>query len=363
MTQRTQARVRLGFISADHLHFRGLMKASLECPTAEVVGMVVDDAEHREFLSKEFSGVTVYESAAALYEQARPQAIITCRDNRNAAAVVAEAADRGVHVMKEKPMAASLSLADEMLTTANRHGVRLMVNWPTNWAPAFHHAKRLVDEGAIGRVWQVYSRSGHGGPPADYLRRDPIARVGWGWLIDADLNGGGAYIDFCSYGAVTSRWFMGQPSRVMAMGGRYSKDFFTVDDNAILVLGYPKGHSVCEGTWTQPAVPVRIPLMIYGTEGAIAVSGAREVQLARRPQPGDSRGARGADTETIEAPPLPEHYASAPAYFTHCLLEDRPFEGIVSPELGRDAQEILEAGLISMAGGEEVGLPLKSFLQ
>jgi predicted dehydrogenase len=352
----TQARVRLGFVSADHLHFRGLLRAALECATADVVGMVVDDAEHREFLSREFSGVTVYASADELYERAKPQAIVTTRDNRNAVEVVAEAAARGVHVMKEKPMAATLQLADEMLTTANRSGVRLMINWPTNWAPSFHHARLLVDEGAIGRVWQVHSRSGHGGPPADYLKRDPVARVGWGWLIDSELNGGGAYVDFCSYGAVTSRLLMGQPSRVYALGGRYSKDFFTVEDNAILILGYSRGHSVCEGTWTQPAVPLRQPTMIYGVDGAIAVTGPREVQVARRKADGST------ETETLTSPELPAHFASAPAYFTHCLLHEQPFEGIVSADLSRDAQEILEAGVLAMDSGEEMGLPLKSFL-
>ena len=65
-------------------------------------------------------------------------------------------------------------------------------------------------------------------------------------MIERETNGGGAAIDFCSYGAVLSRWIMGQPSRVIALGGRYIKDFFTVDDNAIMVLGYPHGHSVCE---------------------------------------------------------------------------------------------------------------------
>ena len=80
--------------------------------------------------------MTLYDSADELYERGRPQAIVTCRDNRNAVEVVAEAAGRGVHVMKEKPMAATLQLADEMLTTANRSAVRLMINWPTNWAPS-----------------------------------------------------------------------------------------------------------------------------------------------------------------------------------------------------------------------------------
>lgn len=353
----TPQRIRLGFISADHLHFPGIMRAALECPTAEVVGMVVDDDEHRAFLANRFSGVTVYASAEELYEKGAPQAIVTCRDNKHAVEVVAEAAVRGLPAMKEKPMAATLALAERMVATTNRYGTRLMINWPTNWQPAFHYAKQLVDEGRIGQVWQVHSRSGHGGPPADYLKRDPVARIGWGWLIDRELDGGGAYIDFCSYGAVMSRWIMGQPSRVVALGGRYSKDFFTVDDNAVLVLGYPKGHSVCEGTWTQPAVPVRIPTMIYGTEGAIALTGSDEVQLARR-------GAGGQpETETLKAPALPAQYASAPAYFTHCLLHDQPFEGIVNPAIARDAQEVLEAGIRSMASGREVGLPLPSFLE
>ena len=73
---------------------------------------------------------------------------------------------------------------------------------------------------------------------------------------------------------------MGQPSKVLALGGRCSKDFFTVDDNAILVLGYPRGHSLCEGTWTQPAVRGRLPTIIYGQTGAIAVTGQTELQLA-----------------------------------------------------------------------------------
>ncbi len=189
--------------------------------------------------------------------------------------------------------------------------------------------------------------------------RGPKDRVGWGWLIERETNGGGAAIDFCSYGAVLSRWIMGQPSRVTGMGGRYSKDFFTVEDNAIMILGYPGGHSVCEGTWTQPAVAAKIPTMIYGTDGAIALTGQTELTLANRGQSGELSST---DTETITAPDLPAHYASAPAYFTHCLLHDEPFQGIVSPELSRDAQEILEAGLASMAQGKEVGLPLKPFL-
>ncbi len=350
-------KLRLGFVSAAHLHTRGLLRAAYDCPQAEIVGLAEPDEALRSHLAGQFPGLAVYAGAAELYERGRPQAIVTCADNRAAAGVVAEAAARGVHIMKEKPLAADLQLAEGMLIAAARGGVRLMVNWPTNWQPALHHAKRLIEEGCIGRVWQVHHRAGHGGPPADYQQRDPVARVGWGWLIDRQRNGGGAYVDFCSYGAALSRWLMGQPSRVTALGGRYAKEFFAVEDNAILILGYPRGHSVCEGTWTQPATPLRQPLMIYGTEGTIAVTGATELALATRPSGGGQ-----AEPEQLSAPALPEHFRSGPAYFVHQLLADQPFEGLVSAAVSRDAQEILQAGWNAMQSGCEVGLPLKAYL-
>jgi len=354
-----EQQVRLGFVGGDHLHFGGLLQSALECETADVVGMVIEDPELRSFFASKHSGVPVFETAEALYETGRPTAIVTCADNLNAADVIADAAARGVHVMKEKPMAASLDIAEQMATTAALHGVRLMINWPTNWSPANHHAKKLIDSGEIGDVWQVHHRAGHGGPPATYLTGSPVGRVGWGWLVDRERNGGGAAIDFCSYGAVLSRWIMGQPSRVLAIGGRYSKEFFTVEDNAVMILGYPRGHSICEGTWTQPAIPVPIPPMVYGDKGAIAITGQHELSVANTGGPGERSSREG---RTIEAEALPPRYGSAVAYFTHCLLRDEPFQGMVDPRISRDSQEILEAGMMSMATGTEVTLPLSPFL-
>ena len=48
--------------------------------------------------------------------------------------------------------------------------------------------------------------------------------------------------------------------------------------------------------------------------------------------------------------------------FTSALLWDEPFPALTTPALGRDAQEIVEAGLASMRTGQRVGLPLASFL-
>ena len=39
-------------------------------------------------------------------------------------------------------------------------------------------------------------------------------------------------------------------------------------------------------------------------------------------------------------------------------VHDLPFDGMVSADLSRDAQEILEAGMTAMTSGKEVELPL-----
>jgi predicted dehydrogenase len=346
--------VRLAFVGGEHVHFAGVLASALASPTTEVVGFSISDGELRRQFAHSHPDIPAFAEAGELYDKTSPQAIVTCADNRRAAQVVADAADRGLHIMKEKPLAADFAEARAMAEITGRRGVRLMVNWKTSWHPAMHTAKRLVEEGEIGRPLGIYHRDGHGGPPASYASDGPVARVGWAWLIDREANGGGAAVDFCCYGAAISRWFMGQPAHVQAYGGNYAKDFFSVEDNGIMVLGYPRGHSVAEGTWSQPGIPVRLPTMIYGEKGAIAVVSRTEVRLAL----GVPGQLAASDAEVVAAGPLPPHFRSGPDYFTYSLLHDEPFVGLPSLEVSLDAQEILEAGLRSMSSGQRVDLPL-----
>ena len=350
----TERRIRLAFVGGEHLHFARLLGEALAAPNAEVVGFAIADDELRAHFAAAHPAVPAFASGAALYAATDPEAIITCADNVAGAEIAIDAAARGLHVMKEKPMAASLALAEAMLAAVTTHGTRLMVNWPNNWTPALHLAGRLVAEGAIGRVWQVRYRSAHGGPPADAAEQGPVARVGWAWLMDGTRNGAGAAIDYCGYGAVVSRWLMGQPERVMAMGGRYVRSHFTVDDNAVMVLGYPAGQAIVEASWSYPAVAAPIPPQILGERGAIAILSETEVSLANQGNAGEHSST---DTARLTAPALPVHMRSAPAYFCHCLLHGEPFAGIVGAGLSRDAQAIMEAGLRSMASGAAVALP------
>ena len=222
-----------------------------------------------------------------------------------------------------------------------------MVNWPTAWSRSLRTAKRLVDEGAIGDIWQLTWRGGHCGP--DELG---CSEHFCGFLFDPDLNGAGAFNDYGGYGSSICAWFLGSPSSVVGVAGRLLKRHLPVDDNGMMILRYP--HAMCrlEMTWTE-AVAHKPPhdVVIYGTEGTL-ISG-QEVAVYTR---SDKDGKTGPLDE------LPSEQGNGPEHFVACLRSEAEPEGLTNADLSRDAQEIMEAGLLSAVNGLTVSFPVEHHL-
>ena len=51
-----------------------------------------------------------------------------------------------------------------MIAAVDKAGIRMAINWPLAWYPTHVTAKRLVDEGAIGRISEVHYYDGNRGP-------------------------------------------------------------------------------------------------------------------------------------------------------------------------------------------------------
>jgi len=118
------------------------------------------------------------------------------------------------------------------------------------------------------------------------------------------------------------------------------------DDNAIIVAKYKHAFGVSEASWTQPTGYAGSNPIAYGTKGSLAVSQGNIVLC--RP---------GQEPKTI-TPPAPEYpYRSGPEYLLYCIENQAPVEGLCSPKVSRDAQEILQAGLRSADSGTTITLP------
>ncbi len=309
----------------------------------------------RDRARDEFGIDRLYDDYARLMEKEKPDAVLIFVDNAGSASLVELAASYGAPMMVEKPMADTLANAERMRVAAVNAGVPLMINWPTAWQPAIRHALTLAQDGAVGDIYRFSFRGGHRGP-----KEYGCSPYFYGWLYDRERNGAGAYIDYCGYGVSMARLLCGVPSRVSATIGHLVKPDIAVDDNAILTLRYQHAMAVIEATWSASGpVPDGGPT-IWGRAGTLTVqrdSGRREgdvrgegvIRLTSDDEP---------DGRFIDPPALPEGERSAVQYFLSRLANDRPIDGLMSMEVGRDTQEILEAGLRSERDGRVVSLPL-----
>jgi predicted dehydrogenase len=299
------------------------------------------------------AGVQVHETYGALLERIDLDAVLVFADNRTSAELGVEALGRGLPVMLEKPMAADLAGAEALLAAARAARAPLMINWPTAWRPALRHGLALVASGAVGEPVQVSHRGGHAGP-----REFGCSAQFTGWLYDAHRNGGGALVDYCGYGAILCRTLLGRPAAVTAVAAHLRKDGLAAEDNAVVVLRYPRALGLLEASWTQIGAEPALAMVVYGDAGSLLVHQPRPTRAGQRAGPGKVQLVTGDHGEWIDPPALPADEHDGPTYFLTRLAAGRPVEGLCAPEVGRDVQEVLAAALRSSATGREVTLPL-----
>ncbi len=333
---------RVGFASLVHDHVWGELNRWKAHPNVEIVGAGDVNAELRDQF-KAASGVdTVYDSWQELLEKEELDIVQACAENNAGAEIVEAAAAKGMHVVSEKPMAARLAQADRMLKAAQDAGTYLMINWPTAWSPALNTTIKLIQDGAIGDVFYFKWRSAHNGP-----KEIGCSRYFYEWLYDEEKNGAGALMDYCCYCADMCAYLLGKPEQVTAFRGTFVKDYPLPDDNAVILMKYGNAFGITEASWTQKTGYVTPNPVVYGTEGALTVTG-NQVNLSPA----------GSDAKIIDPDPLPEGKRNAAEYFIHCIETEEPIDGLCCPYISRDAQEILEAGLVSADSGIVVNLPM-----
>lgn len=339
------AKLRVGVLGLSHDHVWENVHTLVERDDTELVGAAEPREELRQKFQTEF-GIDATADSETFLDRGGLDAVYIFSSNTDGASLAVAAEERGLHVLIEKPMAATLTQAEAMLAGARRNNVRLMVNWPFAWWPQLQHALRLADDGVVGDLWQVKYRAAHAGPQE--LGCSPAF---CDWLFDPQLNGGGALMDYCCYGVVLARVLMGVPNRVTALTGRFCKENITVEDNAFLAMTYPRGMATAEGSWTQVGKLTSYTTALYGSAGTLLVEprdGGR-LFLATADDPKGSE---------VEVPRPAEQLKNSAAHFVHGIRTGEPFQPLCQDRICRDTQEILEGGLQSVEAGSEISLPL-----
>jgi predicted dehydrogenase len=295
-------RYRLGIIGFAHMHIYYLAALFGEHPQVEWVACA--DTPHppelrvapftRDWNRQQIVELQkipqVYDDYHEMLRREKLDIVLVTSENAQHPDVVEACAAAGVHVCVEKPMAMSLADGLRMARACQAAGTTLLVNWPITWSGQSQAAKRLLDEGVIGRVLEVKWRSGHTGPLGPSVRHPGVkesseemtgSERGATWWHKA-ATGGGAMIDYCCYGGLVSRWYIGeQATAALGMRANLDSPWGEADDNAVILVRYPSAIALIEGSWTTWNHGVATGPIVYGTEGTLVVDSKAADQSVR----------------------------------------------------------------------------------
>jgi predicted dehydrogenase len=270
--------LRLGIAGFSHSHVHGILRRTGS--DVQIVGIAEKDRALAERYAKRYGVDTalIFASLEDMIARTRPEAVAAFGPTDEHRPVVDACAPRGIHVMVEKPLAFDRSEALAMRALATRNRIHLLTNLETSWYPSVHAMRALVnDEGAIGEVRKVVVHDGHKGPKEIDVEPEFFA-----WLTDPVRNGGGAITDFGCYGANLMTWLMkGEaPETVFAVTQQIKPAIYPrVDDEATLVLTYPRAQAILQASWNWPFS--RKDMEVYGETGYVLVPDRNTLRVRR----------------------------------------------------------------------------------
>lgn len=247
-----------GFIGASDIAKHKMLAAIRNTPDCEVVSVYSSNLER----GRAYAAATQIAHAASSLDDllANPAVnavyISTTNDLHHAQTLAA--AKAGKHVICEKPLAMSLTEAQDMLAACNAAGVILATNHHLRNSAAHHKMRELIAAGAIGKP--IAARVFH----AVYLRESLQ-----GWRLDKPEAGGGVVLDIVVHDVDTLRFVLqAEPTEVVSLSQHFGMSSSTVEDGSMAVFRFDNG--VIAQVHTAFTVPYAgNGFEVHGTEGSL----------------------------------------------------------------------------------------------
>ena len=215
---------RVGILSFAHVHAPAYAACLKQLPEVELVGIADDDADRGQSAARQF-GTRYFATYEELLAADLDGAIITAENSKHLA-LTDLAAEAGVHVLCEKPIATTMAAGREMIERCRQAGVKLMICFPCRYSPSVQAVKRTLDAGQM---------------PA-------------GWFTDKELAGGGAVIDHTVHVMDLVHWFWDSPVKtVYAEIGQGLLWDIGIDDSGLVSFQLQNGiFGTLDTSWSRP---------------------------------------------------------------------------------------------------------------
>lgn len=286
---------KVGIIGLRHLHPKAYLPLFANSGLANVVGAMEADAGVRETF-RNATGVPAYSNLEELLDNAQPDVAAIFLPHNECAAAAEACAERGIHLMVEKPVAESAAAVDRIIHAARKHRVKFTTGYCWRYHPAAQRIKQLVDAGALGKLVSAEGRCAAG-------RLQRYIDGNSEWILEKARSGGGPIYNLGVHWIDLFRYILG--SEVRSVSGRNTKVNveYDIEDHTHATLEYDNG--VLLALDISYLVPDSFPhgrdlyVALRGTRGVISWAPAYEGAEDEIFVCSDAPGFEGAPNQTI----------------------------------------------------------------
>jgi predicted dehydrogenase len=198
----------------------------LDEPRCRLTGIVEPRPQAKALAEK--AGADYYSDIAPFLKKGDAEGVIIATPNETHAAIGIQCARAGLHVLVEKPIDADLHAAADLVDTAQKEGVKVLVGHHRRFNPYIEAAKRIIDSGELGTIsavsvlWTVLK-------PSSYFnaawRREP---------------GGGPVLINLIHDIDNLRYLFGDIARIYAESSNAVRGY-PVEDTAVISIRFHGG--------------------------------------------------------------------------------------------------------------------------
>ena len=236
---------------------------------ADLVAVCDIDEDKGQAFAENYGGVAFYADYRQMLSEGGLDAVSICTPSGMHSDMAVAAAEAGVHILCEKPMAITVPQMDAMMEAVDKAGVKMGVIFQRRTYEVSKVVREAIQSGLLGQMtlgdaYLKYYRS-----PAYYQSAD--------WRATWELDGGGALMNQGVHGIDLLLWVVGDVESVFAKAEAKVRDI-VVEDTCVAVLTFKNGaYGVLEGT-TSSNPGETTTLALHGEKGTIILddSGVRK---------------------------------------------------------------------------------------
>lgn len=218
----------IGCGKVGHMHARALKNL----PESLFTAVCDNDIKRAQEFAKHY-GVKAYSDIEEMVASSGVESVNICTPHPLHADPAINAAQAGMHVLVEKPLASSLEDCDAIITAAGEKSVVLGTMCQRRFYPPSQRIRKAIDDGKIGKpiLGTIHML---GWRDESYYKSDP-------WRGTWKGEGGGVLVNQAPHQLDLLLWYMGPVDELFGYWENLNHPYIEVDDSAIAVIKFKNG--------------------------------------------------------------------------------------------------------------------------